>query len=152
VTRVKFGDDRLPKRFWDKVYVDTQHGCWWWTGVLERKGYGRYWNIGSMRMAHRTAYQFLIGDIPDGLTIDHLCRVTRCVNPNHFEVVTNRVNVLRGEASAARNARKSECKRGHPLSGDNLLACTGRGGRKSRQCRTCNKIRMQSYYERQLAQ
>lgn len=66
-------------------------------------------------MAHRVAYELCIGPIPTGLTIDHLCRNTRCVNPKHLEAVTLRENILRGTGPTAHNAAKSACRRGHPF-------------------------------------
>jgi hypothetical protein len=90
---------------------------------------GRTW------AAHRAAYTLLVAPIPDGLTIDHLCRNTSCVNPAHLEPVTQRENGLRGTSPAAVNARKVECVNGHPLSGDNLHIGTD----GSRRCRICNR-------------
>jgi len=71
-------------------------GCWLWTLSIKPKGYGQIKNAGRLAYAHRIAYQLLRGPIPKGMTIDHLCRVRCCVNPDHMEVVTNRTNVLRG--------------------------------------------------------
>jgi hypothetical protein len=72
------------------------------------------------------------------LTLDHLCRNKACVNPAHLEPVTNRENVLRGVGLSAENARKTHCKRGHPLSGDNVVV--SKGGRK-RRCVACERLR-----------
>ena len=99
-----------------RTKVDRSAGddaCWSWLGARSQTGYGRFWVDGKTVKAHRWAYEHLVGPIPDGLTIDHLCRVRSCVNPAHLEPVSNRVNVLRGDAPAARNARKTHCVRGH---------------------------------------
>lgn len=89
-----------------------------------------------MMRAHRFAYELHKGPIPKGLEIDHLCRNTLCVNPNHLEAVTHRENVRRGTSPTARNAMKSECKRGHPLDEKNTyLDGTGR------KCKKCLQLR-----------
>jgi len=123
------------QRFWSKVNkTDT---CWLWTACIQTGGYGLSWYNGRNVLAHRLSYELLKGEIPKGLTIDHLCRVRHCVNPDHLEVVTNKENVLRGEGLSAINSRKTHCKRGHPLSGDNLY----RHPKGERHCRACKKLR-----------
>ena len=100
-------------RFLKKVRVTG--GCWFWTGLLWENGYGRF---GQLR-AHRLAYEWAIGPIPEGLTIDHVkargCASRACVRPDHLEAVTLRVNVLRGDGPSAVNSRKKTCSAGHPL-------------------------------------
>lgn len=91
----------------------------------------------KMVLAHRVAYEQMYGPIPDGLVIDHLCRVGLCVNPFHLEAVTDEVNILRGNGAGARNARKTHCPRQHELAGDNLINRSN--GR--RECRRCNRER-----------
>jgi len=92
-------------------YKVVPDGCWLWQGPLSPNGYGRT----SKWYAHRAMYEILMGPIPPRLVIDHLCRVRRCVNPDHMEVVTRGENVLRGETVSARAARQTHCKRGHLL-------------------------------------
>ena len=121
-----------PQRFWEKV--DKSESCWLWTGGLVKGGYGQYNLEGRCRQAHRLAYELAVGPIPDGLVIDHLCKNPRCVNPEHLEPVTRGENVLRGVGPTAENARKSECKRGHPLTPENL-APSKQGWRVCRACR-----------------
>lgn len=133
------------ERFWMKVdlngppppdpWVPIETGCWLWTRPLNR-GQGRFWDGSHNILAHRYAYTLIVGPIPDDLTIDHLCRVTYCVNPEHLEPVPKGVNTLRSNAESAQNARLTTCKKGlHPLSGDNLI----RGSKGERLCRECNR-------------
>ena len=115
-------------------YVDPEpmSGCWLWNGGLFRDGYGNF-SAQSGTRAHRLAYEHFIGPVPDGLVLDHKCRVRCCVNPRHVEPVPNRVNVLRGFGRAALQARQTHCIKGHPLDGQNLIR-RNTGGRR---CRTC---------------
>ena len=121
----------LTHRFWAKVTV-APSGCWEWTGARSSKGYGQWSVRGVSKSIHRLTWQEFRGPIPDGLVIDHLCRVRHCCNPDHMEVVTGLVNAQRGEP-----ATKDRCLRGHPLIGANLLT-HARGQRTSvRNCRIC---------------
>lgn len=90
------------RRFWAKV--DKSGGCWVWTGACNSDGYGNFLFEGANWRAHRWSYERLVGPIPDGLVIDHLCCVTRCVNPAHLEPVTHLENVRRGIRRVARAA------------------------------------------------
>lgn len=83
--------DTLP--FWTRVRLYGD--CWFWVGATDNWGYGRFSHAGKSVLAHRLAYQMLIGPIPVGLTIDHLCRNPRCVNPAHLEAVTGAENTER---------------------------------------------------------
>ncbi len=133
----------LVDLFWAKVDFDCFTSlyrpdlgpCWIWRGSLDPNGYGRCPNRNPRYsgLAHRFAYQASIGPIPEGLTLDHLCRVHCCVNPAHLEPVTSGVNVLRGFAPSATNARKEYCKRGHPFDEANTYH-TKSGGRGCRAC------------------
>jgi hypothetical protein len=107
--------------------------CWPWSGAPDRDGYGRMGVSRVSKKAHRLMYERFRGAIPDGLVIDHLCRNTLCVNPMHMEPVSSVENVMRGNSPAARNARKTHCKRGHPFSGTNLHI-PKEGQRKCREC------------------
>lgn len=71
---------------------------WLWTGELNRNDYGRLSVMGERLMAHRLSYERHVGPIPEGLILDHTCRVRSCINPAHLEPVTVQVNTLRGEA------------------------------------------------------
>ncbi len=108
--------------------------CWLWTGAKQTAGYG----VLSDRLAHRLSYERWKGPIPAGLTIDHLCRVRHCVNPEHLEAVTLAENVLRGESLPARNARRTHCPQGHPYDQENTHVNPKTGWR---MCRACNRER-----------
>ena len=123
----------LAQRFWSKVQKTDE--CWLWTGALDRAGYGRFHLAGVNVVAYRVAYELLVGPVPAGLTVDHLCRVRRCVRPDHLEPVTQRENILRGVGVGAVNAKRTHCSAGHPLAGDNLVPSMLKRGR--RYCRIC---------------
>jgi len=120
-------------------YVIDGDGCWLWAGSA-RKGYGVWWQYGRRYIAHRQTYEMLKGPIPMGLTLDHLCRNRRCVNPDHLEAISTGANVLRGEGPPARNRRKTHCVRGHPLKGSNLRT-DRRGHRECVACRSYRGVR-----------
>lgn len=128
----------LAARFWPRVDKNGPNGCWIWTGTRAKTGYG---TIGADRtgwtlLAHRVAYEFVIGPIPEGLTLDHLCRVRLCVNPAHLEPVTLAENKRRGESLPAKNARKTQCESGHPYTPQNTYIHPVKGWRR---CRTCDR-------------
>jgi len=110
--------------------------CWEWTGYRDTAGYGKVGINGVTQLIHRVVWEALVGPIPAGLDLDHLCRNPKCCNPDHLEPVTPGENTNRNYASMiARKRRQTHCKRGkHPLSGDNLYVNTTTG---SRQCKTC---------------
>lgn len=93
----------LP-RFQSKFRICARTGCWIWVGGQNRNGYGRFYLRGGRKykMAHRYAYETFVGPIPEGLLLDHLCRVRHCCNPFHAEPVTVRRNTLRGEGPTAK--------------------------------------------------
>jgi hypothetical protein len=131
----------LAERFWSKVDKSDPHGCWMWTASLNRGGYGQFivmrGSRGYPKPAHRVAWEFLRGEIPGDLVVDHLCRNRACVNPGHMELVTNDENIKRGVWPAVVNARKTHCIRGHPFDEDNTYRAPSGG----RQCRVCMKLR-----------
>lgn len=134
------------ERFQRKLRISTtctHNGtpCWEWLGGIMTGGYAEFWTGGSrgvakMVRAHRWAYEHFVGPIPEGLDIDHLCRHAWCVNPEHLEPVTDVVNIYRGISPQAINAGKLFCKRGHPLTGENVLW----SGDNHRRCRICTQM------------
>lgn len=138
----------VEERFWAKV---NKNGplwkgtpCWVWIASRNENGYG-YFGPGmhhSPRLVrvHRYAYELLVGPIPEGLTIDHLCRNRPCVNPAHMETVTNKENILRGLSTGAHNARKTHCPQGHPYDLFNTYLRRDKG-RTGRNCRACDNAR-----------
>ncbi len=125
--------------FWAKV--DKTQTCWLWTAYTMPNGYGQFRYEGRMRLAHRLSYEWLIGPIPTGLQLDHLCRVRHCVNPAHLEPVTTRINLLRGEGFSAANARKTHCINGHEFTRDNTRSWKD----SIRICRACDRERHRVY-------
>lgn len=91
--------------------------------------------MGGPRFAHRLAYEFSKGLIPEGKTLDHLCRVRHCVNPDHLEPVSRGENVLRGVSPSAINARKTHCSKGHDYNEENTKYLR----RGNRRCRICHR-------------
>lgn len=121
------------QRFFEKI--DKTETCWLWVAALD-KGYGRFAADGRrMISAHRWSYEFHVGPIPEGLTLDHLCRTPRCVNPDHLEPVTQRENM-------ARIPPKTHCPHGHPFTTANTYIRTAsrQDLRPARQCRTCARL------------
>ncbi len=112
--------------------VERVDDCWLWTGARHNAGYGQYGK--PARLAHRMSYEAFVGPIPDGLTVDHLCRNRLCVNPSHLEPVALAVNVLRGESLPAKNARKTHCPKGHPYDETNTHI-TKQGWRICKACK-----------------
>lgn len=95
-------DDPTPAaRFWAKVVADPA-GCWLWTAAANTEGYGVFQTEGHRtRLAHRWAYEHMIGDIPPGLELDHLCSVRRCVRPDHLDPVPGAINTARAHERQA---------------------------------------------------
>lgn len=127
--------------FWDRV--DRTGACWLWTGST-RRGYGVFWNGGRRYPAHRWSFEWSNGPIPDGLVIDHMCRVRSCVNPAHLRAVTQRVNVMSGDTIVAAEAARTVCRNGHPLTDENVRM-TPEGWR---ECLPCTRARWRRKVER----
>ena len=127
----------LAERLEQRVEPEPNSGCWLWMGPVNSSGYGTISYNGKIMGVHRAAYLDRYELIPDGMTLDHLCRVRRCVNPNHLQPATLKENVLRGLSPAAMQAKRTHCIRGHALLADNLRIDDA----GARQCRICDNIR-----------
>lgn len=145
--RARVGGGPAAARFWDKVDRRGPDDCWRWLAYVGPDGYGKFSRGRAIEggvVAHRWAYEHVVGPIPDGLEIDHLCRNRACVNPAHLEAVTRRTNQLRGLSISGRNARKTHCVNGHPLYGDNAYYYRG-----ARHCRACRAASLAALNARQ---
>lgn len=112
-------------------------GCWEWSGTIGAKGYGRCrWN-GKYMNSHRAVYEILKGAVSSELQLDHLCRNRACVNPDHLEPVSPKINVLRGEGLAAKNAKKTHCPKNHEYSKENTYIL-----RNHRYCKECSRMKL----------
>lgn len=133
----RIGNKPMPAedRFWGMF--EQSEGCWEW-GNIKDGAYGSIIVDGKGIQAHNFSYRLLVGEIPEGLELDHLCENKRCVNPDHLEPVTHAENTRRAKFKR----RKTHCFRGHELSGDNLywFMDNTQGYRRSR-CRPCGLIR-----------
>lgn len=123
--------------------------CWLFTGFLDRDGYGVTTDDRSRtRRAHRVLWQAVMGVIPDGLHLDHLCRVRNCVNLGHLEVVTPKENAHRGVSAIPMQRHKTHCIRGHELVTGNIYP----NRRDGRVCMQCAKERNRRYYLSRVSQ
>ncbi len=139
-------DGDIPAHFWGKV--DKSGECWLWIGHVENSGYGAFsWREGALHRkarAHRYAYELVVGPIPAGLEIDHLCRNKLCVRPDHLEPVTRAENIRR--AYDARPARAA-CRRGHVYT-EQTTKINANG---YRHCLICHRAADRARYARRLA-
>ena len=101
----------LEERIKSKIHLGES--CWQWIAAIQGAGYGTVWNKQTKKvvLAHRYVYELVKGEIPDGLTLDHLCRNRACVNPDHLEPVSMKENILRGISPSAKKARQALCIR-----------------------------------------
>lgn len=139
--------DEEQVKFWLQTRLRGE--CLEWVGHRTQEGYGRFSSkglvaFGRNHTAHHIAYELLVGPIPEGLVVDHLCRNRACVSVHHLRATSNKENTLSGNSPFAKNSRKTHCKWGHPLTEANVYHWRGLG----RHCRTCQRRRMRAYYQR----
>jgi hypothetical protein len=134
-------DSNTIDRFNKKYSIDS-NGCHIWIGSKTHDNYGQFWYKKRLWLAHRAAYEIWVGKIPEGMTIDHICENTLCVNPNHLQVMTLKENILKSNGISAIHARKTHCINGHLLSDDNVRYRKDTFGR---QCRECKRINDRKY-------
>lgn len=135
---INYGDKQL-EHFWNFVEVDKELGCWIWKGALRTKGekgsYGCFWDGKKVVQSHRFSYEVNKGKIPDGLELDHTCHNTLCVNPDHLQAVTHKINS--GVNAIYTRSYQEFCKRGHALVPQNLKISSD--GKK--RCLACIRLR-----------
>lgn len=130
--------------FISKIPKGDENACWDWVGYKNVNGYGIFNVDGKPQYAHRISYEIYKGKIPKHLEIDHLCRNRACINPTHLEAVSSRENTIRGESPFGKNARKTHCPKGHPLSGRNLILRRNKNS-FTRGCRICSREGWRKY-------
>ncbi len=132
----------LSERMESKIEKITESGCFIWLASTTRCGYGQIRVNKKNLSAHRVAYEIARGPIPQGLDLDHLCRVRCCVNPDHLEPVTRFENSIRGE-----RATRTHCPRGHEYTDSNTYYHR-RGHQSHRICRVCNRLHVAKYKQK----
>lgn len=130
-------EDTAPRRFWSKVIGGDVSECWIWQGSKSPGGYGNFIIKANTECAHRVAYRWLIGPIPEGLDLDHLCKRRDCVNPWHLEPVTRLINIRRSNGC---RATETHCANGHAWT-----AQTTRIRFNGRKCGECERLRTERY-------
>lgn len=133
-------EGKMIDRFLKFVSPEPNTGCWLWMGGCSQNGYGAFKVNGRQETAHRIAYSLLRGEIPEGLQLDHLCRVRCCVNPDHLEPVTPKENIRR---SPIHSGAKTHCPQGHAYTAENTGKHAG-----ERFCRKCARKKWLDYYYR----
>ena len=114
----------------DRALPEPNSGCWLWP-TESREGYGHVWCGGRTRRAHIVSYELARGAVPEGLVLDHLCRVRCCINPDHLEPVTQGENIRRSPIMG-QYARPTTCPKGHAFDESNTYRAGGQ-----RYCRAC---------------
>jgi hypothetical protein len=125
----------LWNRVWTRIIGDLATHCWVWTAAKSSRGYGEIKLGGVQSSPYRVVYEWLVGTIPYGLVLDHLCQNRLCVNPAHMEPVTPGENTLRGQSPQALNRLKTHCPQGHPYDEANTIYLPDSAGRRCRICR-----------------
>jgi len=122
------------ERFLPKIKIND-NGCWEWTDGTNHHGYGGFNVNNKAILSHRFIYEYYHGMICPDLTIDHLCRNRKCVNPLHLEQVSMKINNERGMSPSGINSRKTHCIRGHQFTEENTIKGKGR-----RRCKICTVV------------
>ena len=117
-------------------FIDAEGDCWIWTGTISPNGYGSIRVDGTNTTAHRAVWEVLVGSVPEGFHVDHLCRNPPCVNPDHLEPVTPGENHRRGARHKGVYQPPDACPQGHPYEDENLYVHRG-----IRYCKTCRRER-----------
>jgi hypothetical protein len=131
---------KIAERLNEGSIPEPNSGCLLWLKAMNHDGYGVTWAEGKTALAYNVAYELKCGPVPEGLELDHLCRVRLCINPNHLEPVTRSVNQKRGLSfppRAAENLSRTHCPKGHPYSGENLRI----GPKGNRRCAECSRVK-----------
>lgn len=138
------------RRFWKKV--DKSDGCWNWIRAISATGYGDFGLNGKTVKAHRLMYHKYVEYVPEEMVIDHICRNTACVRPDHLRIITQKENTMIGFSPYAINARKTHCKRGHEFSPENTELRGKPNVNYGRHCIKCQayKRRLRSAEKRKI--
>lgn len=135
--------DGVTSRLLDRVAVNSDTGCWDFTGTISAGKYGSIYYDGKMRKAHRVAWAIFRAEDPGSRDLDHLCRNTRCCNPYHLDPVTRSEN-LRRSPLMDRNSHKTHCKRGHEFNAENTRVRPN----GQRTCKTCMRMHIRNWRAR----
>ena len=125
--------------------VDPETGCWVWQGSMYRNGYGQCRRDGES-LAHRWYYLTLVGPIPEGLELDHLCRNRACVNPEHLEPVSRSTNLRRSPLVGKCRREPTHCNNGHAYEGKNYRRRSPKG---VPYCQQCHTLKKRGWYKKQ---
>lgn len=126
--------EAADKRWW--ANAEQTDGCWLWQGSVNADGYGTIWNGERNRLAHRYGYEMLVGPIPAGMELEHVCTTRLCVKPTHLSVATHATNM-------GHLAPRNLCKNGHPLVPGNVYRYPSSG---ARLCVTCHPERRPNWF------